>query len=89
MRAIVTVIGVDQVGIIAKVCGLLASMNINILDINQTVMQDLFTMTMLVDTSGCSIKYEEVNAALTAKGQEMGMSIRMQREDIFKAMHQI
>ncbi|MBQ3403920.1 MAG: ACT domain-containing protein [Oscillospiraceae bacterium] len=89
MRAIVTVIGVDQVGIIAKVCGLLASMNINILDINQTVMQELFTMTMLVDTSACTTTYEDVNAALTAKGQEMGMSIRMQREDIFKAMHQI
>lgn len=89
MKAIVTVIGIDRVGIIASVCGLLASININILDINQTVMQDLFTMTMLVDAAACELPFEKVNEALTAKGEEMGLSIRMQREDIFKAMHQI
>ncbi len=89
MRAIVTVIGRDRVGIIADVCTLLASLNINILDINQTVMQELFTMTMLVDMSACTRPYGEVSAALNAKGEEMGLSIRIQREDIFLAMHRV
>ena len=89
MRAIVTVIGQDRVGIIADVCGLLASMNINILDINQTVMKEFFTMTMLVDTALCTEPYETVHEALDAKGQEIGLAIRIQREDIFRAMYRI
>lgn len=89
MKAIVTVIGKDTIDIIANVCTLLAANNINILDISQTVLQDFFTMSMLVDTSACPLRYEEINAALNAKGEEMGLSIRIQRADIFKAMHQI
>ena len=89
MRAIVTVIGRDRVGIIAAVCILLADFGINILDISQTVMQDLFTMNMLVDLSACTAPYDAVSAALHAKGEEMGLSIRIQREDIFQAMHRV
>ena len=89
MRAIVSVIGNDRVGIIADVCCLLASMNINILDINQTVMKNFFTMTMLVDPALCAEPYEAVHDALNRKGEEMGLSIRIQREDIFHAMHRI
>ena len=89
MRAIVTVVGHDKVGIIAGVCTLLAQLDINIMDISQTVMQELFTMTMLVDMSKCTKPYGEVSQALAAKGEEMGLSIRIQREDIFHAMHRI
>ena len=89
MKAIVTVIGPDRVGIIAEVCALLASFSVNIVDINQTVMQEFFTMTMLVDLAACTASYGEVSTALNAKGEEMGLSIRIQREDIFQAMHRV
>lgn len=89
MRALVTVTGQDRIGIIAAVCNLLAELNINILDINQTVMAEFFTMAMLVDTESCTCSYEELRQALNAKGDEMGLSIRIQREDIFRAMHRI
>lgn len=89
MRAIVTVIGHDRVGIIAEVCGLLASMQVNILDINQTVMQEFFTMTMLVDTGTSKLPFEEISRALAEKSEEIHLSIRIQREDIFNAMHRI
>lgn len=89
MRAIVTVVGPDRVGIIAEVCGLLADCNINIIDISQTVMQDFFTMMMLADTSKSNTDFDGVAEALEKKGQEMEITIRIQREDIFKAMHRI
>ena len=89
MRAIVTVIGPDRVGIIAEVCTLLASLNVNIVDISQTVMQEFFTMTMLTDISDSSDTFDAIAAALDKKGEEMGLSIRIQREDIFDAMHKI
>lgn len=89
MRALVTVTGQDRVGIIAEVCNLLAGLNINIQDINQTVMEDFFTMAMLVDTASCTCAYEELRQALDKKSEEMGVSIRIQREDIFRAMHRI
>ena len=89
MKAIVTVIGKDQVGITAFVCSLLAQYNINILDITQTVLQDYFTMVMLVDTSACSTSIGDMADILADAGQERGLSIRIQREDIFNAMHRI
>lgn len=89
MRALVTVTGQDSVGIIAAVCNLLAELNINIRDINQTVMDEFFTMAMLVDTTSCTCSYEDLRQALDAKGEAMGLSIRIQREDIFHAMHRI
>ena len=89
MRALVTVTGQDCVGIIAAVCNLLAERNINIRDINQTVMDEFFTMAMLVDTESCTCSYEDLRQALSAKGEEMGLSIRIHREDIFRAMHRI
>ena len=89
MKAIVTVVGKDAVGIIAGVCVQLASYNINILDISQTVMQGYFTMMMAVDTSKSEIPFAELAKKLDAKGEEMGMSIRLQREDIFEAMHRV
>ena len=89
MRAIVTVIGKDQVGIIADVCSLLASKSVNILDISQTILRDYFTMIMLVDLTGCGIAFDELSRQLRESGEGRGLSIRIQREDIFEAMHRI
>ena len=89
MKAIVTVVGKDRVGIIAQVCVELASYNINVLDISQTVMQGYFTMMMAVDVSGCSIPLAELAKRMEEKGREMNLSIRLQREDIFEAMHRV
>jgi ACT domain-containing protein len=87
MKAIVTVIGEDRVGIIAEVCTLLANQGVNILDISQTVMETIFTMTMLVDTNDCP--FDQLREALQAQGEKTGLNIRIQREDIFHAMHRI
>ena len=89
MRAIVTVIGKDTVGIIANVCTLLAQKGVNILDISQTVMQEYFTMIMLVDTAKCTMSFSELSNVLKEDGEKRGLSIRIQREDIFNAMHRI
>ena len=89
MKAIVTVIGKDRVGITASVCSLLARHNINILDITQTVLQEFFTMVMLVDTAACEKSIGEMADILEQAGGEQELSIRIQREDIFNAMHRI
>ena len=89
MKAIVTVIGKDRVGITAAVCSLLAKYNINILDITQTVLQEFFTMVMLVDTAVCEKSVGDMADILAQAGKEQGLSIRIQREDIFNAMHRI
>lgn len=89
MRAIVTVVGKDQVGIIAGVCNTLANEQINVLDISQTIMQGFFTMMMVVDLSACTTSFEDLSCALQSFGEARGLSIRIQREDIFDAMHKI
>jgi len=89
MHAIVTVIGADQVGIIATVSTLLSAHNVNVLDITQTVMQEYFTMIMLVDISGADIPFADLAAQLDESGKQKGLSIQIQRQDIFEAMHRI
>ena len=89
MKAIVTVVGKDQVGIIAAVCVKLAEYNVNVLDINQTVMQGYFTMMMAVDVSECKVPLAELVEIMEALGKDMGLSIRVQREDIFEAMYRV
>ena len=89
MKAIVTVVGKDRVGIIANVCTVLAKFNVNVLDINQTVMQGYFTMMMATDVSACNIPVAQLSTEMARIGEEMGLSIRVQREDIFEAMHRI
>ena len=89
MKAIVTVVGKDRVGIIASVCTLLAEFNVNVLDISQTVMQGYFTMMMATDVSACSVPLADLVTRIEDIGNEMGLSIRVQREDIFEAMHRI
>ena len=89
MKAVVTVVGKDQVGIIAAVCAHLASYHVNVLDISQTVMQGYFTMMMVVDVSQCSCPLAELAQKLEEKGKQEGLSIRLQREEIFQAMHRV
>jgi ACT domain-containing protein len=89
MKAIVTVVGPDRVGIIAEVCTLLASLKISVVEISQTIMEDTFTMIMLVQSTPGAPEFGEVQSRLTDKSREMGIAIRIQREDIFDAMHTI
>ena len=89
MKAIVTVVGKDQVGIIAAVCVKLAEYNVNVLDISQTVMQGYFTMMMVVEVSAATLPLAELVELMEEMGKERGLSIRLQREDIFEAMHRI
>ena len=88
-KCIVTVLGKDTVGIVAKVCTYLAENKINVLDISQTIMQELFTMVMLVDLSGTDAAFESITAKLEALEKELGVSIRIQHEDLFQSMHRI
>ena len=88
MNAIVTVVGQDKVGIIAAVCALLAEHNVNILDISQTILQGSFTMVMAVDV-GDQPLLEELRRRLQELGEKMNISIHIQREEIFDAMHRI
>ena len=89
MKAIVTVVGKDQVGIIAGVCNTLADHQINVLDISQTIMEGYFTMMMVVDLTACKAPFDELRAMLKDYGEGRGLSIRIQREEIFDAMHRI
>ena len=87
MNAIVTVVGKDRMGIIASVCALLAENNVNILDISQTIINGSFTMVMAVDVG--QVPVGDLGALLEALGEKMEISIRIQRQEIFDAMHRI
>ena len=89
MKAVLSVIGKDKVGIIARVSGYLQSIGVNIEDISQTILQDYFAMIMLVDISRSKTKFDKISADLDAMGREMSLSIRLQHEDIFNVMHKI
>lgn len=89
MKAIVTVIGKDKIGIIAQVSTVLAENMVNILDISQTILQDYFTMIMLVDLTKMKISFSELNERLNEKGKIIGVQIKIQREEVFKAMHHV
>lgn len=88
-RIVVTVVGKDKVGIIAGVANTLAGCNANIIDISQTIMQEFFTMIMLVDISGCSVDYEALNQLLQKCGEALEVKITAQHEDVFHFMHRI
>ena len=88
-KTIITVVGKDAVGIIAKVCNYLASNNININDITQTTMQGYFNMMMLVDTSKSMKEHTELSDELVSLGEEIGVQIKAQKEEIFQMMHRI
>lgn len=89
MRAVVTVVGKDKTGIISKVSTFLAERKVNILDISQTIMDEYFAMIMLVDPSGSDMELASLAEECQKMGQKIGMSIHVQHEDIFNAMHNI
>ena len=89
MKAIVTVVGEDQKGIIAKVSNVLYENGVNIQDISQTIMQSMFTMIMLVDLHSSDISAQTLSEKLSVVADEMGLSIHVQREEIFTSMHRI
>lgn len=88
-RTIITVVGKDTVGIIAKVCTYLAENKVNILDISQTIVSGYFNMMMIVDTAGMTKMYGEMADELKAVGEEIGVVIKCQKEEIFDKMHRI
>ncbi len=88
-RTIITVVGKDTIGIIAKVCTYMADNQINILDISQTIIQGFFNMMMIVDTSKMAIDYVTMTEEITRLGEDTGVQIKCQREDIFDKMHRI
>ena len=89
MRAVVAVIGKDTVGILAKISTICAEANVNVMDVTQTIMQDMFAMIMLIDISKCTEKYTVLADKLTQAGQQMNLQIHVMHEDIFNAMHRI
>ena len=88
-RTIITVVGKDTVGIIAKVCTYLAEQHINILDISQTIVQGFFNMMMITDMTGSSVSFGECQKSLAFLGEEIGVDIKCQKEEIFEQMHRI
>lgn len=89
MRAVVTVVGKDKTGIIAKISAFLAEKNVNILDISQTILEEYFAMIMIVDISSANAKLAELAEECRMMGEKIGMSIHIQHEDIFNAMHSV
>ena len=89
MRVVLTVIGQDKVGIIAGVSNTLAECNINIININQNIMQGFFNMVLIADMGTANVSLHEAKEKFHALGEKLGVEIRMQSEDIFKAMHRV
>ena len=89
MRAVITVVGKDMVGILAKVSSVCAENNINIVEVTQSILQDMFCMIMLADISDCSIEFSRFSDILADYGKENGLSIHVMNEDIFNSMHRI
>lgn len=89
MRAVITVIGKDMVGILAKVSTACAVHGINVLEVTQSILQDMFAMIMMVDIGGSDVPFTQFADEMAAMGEEMGMSIRAMHEDIFESMHRI
>ncbi|MCF0147319.1 MAG: ACT domain-containing protein [Clostridium sp.] len=87
MKAILTVIGRDKVGIIAGVSAELLKLNINILDVNQTIMDKYFTMIMMLDLKESNSSFDIIKSSLVSKGEELGVEVKIQREEIFNSMH--
>lgn len=89
MKAVITIIGADKIGIVHKVTGLMEEFNLNIIDISQTVMDKYFTMVMLIDLSKSKEDFDQIVETFDKLGKEIGMDIKIQHQDIFDAMHQI
>ncbi len=89
MRAVITVLGKDMVGILAKVSNMCAEKGVNIIEVTQSILQDMFAMIMMVDISGCTVPFTELADEMAALGDQMGLKIHTMHEDIFNSMHRI
>ena len=89
MQVVLTIVGKDKVGITAKVTNALAEININIININQNIMQGFFNMVLIADMEGSSVTLAEAREVMVKLGEEIGVEIRLQSEEIFAAMHRI
>ena len=89
MRAVITVIGKDMVGILASISGICAEANVNISDVTQSILQDMFCMIMMVDIAQSRIPFAELSKQLKEKGEGMGVAVNIMHEDIFNSMHRI
>lgn len=89
MHAVITVIGKDMVGILARVFTICAEHNVNVVEVTQSILQELFAMIMMVDISKCSVPFSELSDCLTSLGSEMGLTVHVMHEDIFNSMHHI
>ncbi len=89
MRAVITVVGKDMVGILAKVSGICAENNVNILEVTQSILQDMFCMIMLADTSDSSVPFTELSEKLEKLGESNNLVIHAMHEDLFNSMHRI
>ncbi|MFR5876902.1 MAG: ACT domain-containing protein [Eubacterium sp.] len=89
MRAVITVIGKDMVGILASVSNICADCNVNIMDVSQSILQDTFCMIMMADTSKCNVEFAEFSDKLVTYGKENGLAIHAMHEDLFNSMHRI
>ena len=89
MRAVITVIGKDMVGILARVSSICAENNVNVVEVTQSILQDLFAMIMMVDISGLNCEFSEMASSFEKLGEELGLSIHAMHEDIFNSMHRI
>lgn len=89
MRSVITVVGKDMVGILAKVSAFCADNSVNVIEVSQSILQDMFCMIMLVDVSNCKVAFEEFADTLEKMGSEMNLSVHAMHEDIFNSMHRI
>jgi ACT domain-containing protein len=89
MKAVITIVGQDRVGIVAMVSEILAANNVNILNINQNILDGFFNMVMIVDMVSSKVSLKDLQQVLKGKGQELGLDIKLQHEDIFQIMHRI
>ncbi len=88
-RAVITVVGKDMIGILAKVSSICAQNQVNVLEVTQSILQDLFAMIMLVDISKCTIPFNQLSDQLSSAGSDMNLKIHVMHEDIFNSMHRI
>lgn len=89
MKAVISVIGQDKVGVLARISGICSECGVNIVDVTQKVLENMFTMIMLVEIDGCKVGFGEFSSKLEAAGNEIGMTVHTMHEDIFNSMHRI
>ncbi|XOQ44191.1 MAG: UPF0237 protein [Clostridium sp.] len=89
MRAVITVIGKDMVGILARISSVCAKNDVNVLEVTQSILQDLFAMIMLVDIAKCKVPFSELSEQLSDAGKELNLTVHVMHEDIFNSMHRI